>query len=122
MSVLGPLLFLTFMVGTAGAAFAFMWKNISDISKSQWNADFDPRKGKNKIKLAHPELADVSEGDELLVVKFKPELDQEGTVDLKFVPDKKFEDVFLSKSLAKRVEELDGEEEDDDDGDIVVRV
>ena len=55
-------------------------------------------------------------------MKFKPELDAEGTGDLKFTPDKEFEDVFLSKSLAKRMEELDDEEDDDDDGDIIVRV
>ena len=122
MTIIGPFIFLLFMVGTAGAAFALMYKNISDISKSRWSADFDPRKGRNQIKLAHPELADVEHGDELLVVKFKPELDAEGTVDLKFTPDKEFEDVFLSKSLAKRMEELDDDEDDDDDGDIIVRV
>ena len=50
MTIIGPFIFLLFMVGTAGAAFALMYKNISDISKSRWSADFDPRKGRNQIK------------------------------------------------------------------------
>ena len=78
--------------------------------------------GTPKVRLSHPELDEVEEGDELLVVKFKPEADSEGTVDLKFTPDAKFNDIFLKKSLEKRLEELENEDEDDDDGDIIVRV
>jgi|TARA_B100001996_G_scaffold179296_1_gene136928 hypothetical protein len=91
-----------------------MYRNLSDIYKMNM--------GTPKVRLSHPELDEVEEGDELLVVKFKPEVDSEGTVDLKFTPDAKFNDMFLKKSLEKRLEELEEDEDDDDDGDIIVRV
>ena len=100
------LVYLICFAAIVGMTFAFMWRNMSDILR--------PKKF-----VTHPELKDTKNGDELLVVKFKPEIDKEGTIDIQFTPDKKFEDLFLEKSLQKRIEELD--DEDDDDGDIVVR-
>ena len=41
-------------------------------------------------------------------------------LDLKFTPDTEFTDKILSKSLRKRVDEL-SDDDQDDDGDIVVR-
>ena len=102
------------MVYLLGMSLYLMYRNLSDIYKMNMATP--------KVMLSLPELDEVEEGDELLVVKFKPEVDSEGTVDLKFTPDAKFNDIFLKKSLEKRLEELENEDEDDDDGDIIVRV
>ena len=47
---------------------------------------------------------------------FKPDW-EEGEVDIKFTPDSQFNDIILSKSLQKRIDEID---DDDSDGDILV--
>ena len=61
---------------------------------------------KTVTKIPHPEMADVQHGDELLVVKFGEE---------------EMKDPLL-QSLENRITELnDPWEDDDDDGDIVVR-
>ena len=62
---------------------------------------------KTVTKIPHPEMVDVKNGDELLVVKFGEE---------------KKKDPLL-QSLENRITELnDPDEDDDDDGDVVVRV
>jgi len=114
MSPLISIMIVLAMVYLLGMSLYLMYRNLSDIYKMNM--------GTPKVRLSHPELDEVEEGDELLVVKFKPEVDSEGTVDLKFTPDAKFNDIFLKKSLEKRLEELENEDEDDDDGDIIVRV
>ena len=61
---------------------------------------------KTVTKIPHPEMADVQHGDELLVVKFGEEEKKDP----------------LLQSLENRITELnDPWEDDDDDGDIVVR-
>ena len=106
MTILIPLVFIAIMLSLTGAAFALIFKNISDINKLERK----PRR--------HPELDDVKEGDELLVVKFKSDW-EEGEVDIKFTPDSQFNDIILNKSLQKRIDEID---DDDSDGDILVNV
>ena len=101
METLFALLFILISVSLAGAAFALMWKNISDISKSS-NNFVESRKTITKIP--HPELLEVKPGDELMVVNFK----EQGESDP------------IYKSLQERIDELT-EEDDDDDGDVVVR-
>ena len=93
------------MVSLTGAAFALIFKNLSDINKLE-------RKSRR-----HPELEEIQEGDELLVVKFTPDW-EEGEVDIKFTPDGEFNDKILNKSLQKRIDEID----DDNDGDVLVNV
>ena len=64
---------------------------------------------KTVTKIPHPEMVDVRQGDELLVVKFG---------------DKEKKDPLL-QSLDDRITELKDpwdDDEDDDDGDVVVRV
>ena len=65
---------------------------------------------KTVTKIPHPEMVDVKNGDELLVVKFGEE---------------KKKDPLL-QSLENRITELNDtdtdEDDDDDDGDVVVRV
>ena len=61
---------------------------------------------KTVTKIPHPEMAEVQNGDELLVVKFGEEEKKDP----------------LLQSLENRITELnDPWEDDDDDGDIVVR-
>ena len=61
---------------------------------------------KTVTKIPHPEMADVQNGDELLVVKFGQEEKKDP----------------LLQSLENRITELnDPWEDDDDDGDVVVR-
>ena len=103
METLFAFIFIGLSLSLAGAAFALMWKNISDISKAS-NNYVESRKTITKIP--HPELLEVKPGDELMVVNFK-EQDQSDPI---------------YKSLQERIDELTEEdEEDDDDGDVVVR-
>ena len=63
---------------------------------------------KTVTKIPHPEMADVQHGDELLVVKFGKEEQKDP----------------LLQSLENRITELNDpweEDEEDDDGDIIVR-
>ena len=61
---------------------------------------------KTVTKIPHPEMAEVQNGDELLVVKFGKEEKKDP----------------LLQSLENRITELnDPWEDDDDDGDLVVR-
>ncbi len=82
MNFITGMLFGLMFAATAGAAFAFMWKSMSMVQE-EYNRPPEP---KPKMPVRHPEMEDVQEGDELLVVNF------DGMV-----------------------------EEDDDEGDIVVR-
>ena len=103
METLFAFIFIGLSLSLAGAAFALMWKNISDISKSSNNY---VESSKRITKIPHPELLEVKPGDELMVVNFK-EQDQSDPI---------------YKSLQERIDELTEEEEDeDDDGDVVVR-
>ena len=62
---------------------------------------------KTVTKIPHPEMAEVQNGDELLVVKFGKEEKKDP----------------LLQSLENRITELNDpwEDDDDDDGDVVVR-
>ena len=62
---------------------------------------------KTVTKVPHPEMADVQHGDELLVVKFGEEEPKDP----------------LLQSLENRITELNDpwEDDEDDDGDVVVR-
>ena len=64
---------------------------------------------KTVTKIPHPEMVDVKQGDELLVVKFSGEEKKDP----------------LLQSLENRITELNDpweeDEEEDDDGDVIVR-
>ena len=60
---------------------------------------------KTVTKVPHPEMADVQNGDELLVVKFGQEEQKDP----------------LLESLQNRIDEIEDPWDNDDDGDIVVR-
>ena len=103
METLFAFIFIGLSLSLAGAAFALMWKNISDISKIRSKIEVESRTVKRTV---HPELLDVKPGDELMVVNFKEEDERDP----------------IYQSLQERIDELTEEEdEDDDDGDVVVR-
>ena len=84
------------------------WNLMSTPLKSESDDEFSYKVQKKTVtKIPHPEMADVKNGDELLVVKFGEE---------------EIKDPLL-QSLENRITELnDSDEDDDDDGDVVVRV
>ena len=100
METISALLFILVSVTLAGAAFALMWKNISDISKISNKIEVESRTVKRTV---HPELLEVKPGDELMVVNFK-ETDERDPI---------------YQSLQERIDELT--EDDDDEGGLVVR-
>ena len=81
--------------------------------KAMDQAEYD----KKRKPLPHPEMADVKEGDELLVVNFKEVVEDRSRFKLDS-PELHNLDP-LNKSLKDRIEELS--EEDDGEGDVVVR-
>ncbi len=104
------------MLVLGGTAVTLIVRNLIEINKIM-NKPVPRRR-----QTIHPELDEVKDGDELLVVKFKPEIDEAGTVDIKFTPDDKFTDRLLDKALRKRIQELSpdpwDDDEDDGDGDV----
>ena len=102
METISALLFILVSVTLAGAAFALMWKNISDISKISNKIEVESR---TVTRPPHPEMMEVQPGDELMVVNFK----EEDEIDP------------IYQSLQERIDELTEDEDDDDDGGLVVR-
>ena len=84
------------------------WNLMSTPLKPENDDEFSYKVQKKTVtKIPHPEMADVKNGDELLVVKFGEE---------------EIKDPLL-QSLENRITELnDFDDEEDDDGDVVVRV
>tara|TARA_Y100001970_G_scaffold281887_1_gene393616 strand:- start:62 stop:403 length:342 start_codon:yes stop_codon:yes gene_type:complete len=64
-------------------------------------------------KSIHPEMSEVKQGDELMVVNFTP--------DDEFSKRVKESDTFLQKSLQERIDEIEDPWDDEDDGGLVVR-
>ena len=102
METISALLFILVSVTLAGAAFALMWKNISDISKISNKIEVESR---TVTRPPHPEMMEVQPGDELMVVNFK----EEDEIDP------------IYQSLQERIDELTEDEDDDDDGGLIVR-
>ena len=72
------------------------------------NTNYQVKK-KTVTKVSHPEMADVQQGDELLVVNFGEEDPKDP----------------LLQSLEDRITELNDpweDDDDDDDGDVIVRI
>ena len=84
-------IYLASLFAVGGAAFSLMWKNITDIKNEQVRR-YSAR--------PHPEAP--KEGEEILYI---------GTKTVEPAPD-------LYQSLRERIDEI---EDEDDDGDIVVR-
>ena len=78
------------------------WSTVREVPSQGYSVE-----KKTVTKISHPEMADVKQGDELLVVKFGEEEKKDP----------------LLQSLENRITELKDpwEDEEDDDGDIIVR-
>jgi len=87
-----------------GAAFALIFKNLSDIDKIEKGVYNVEEKTTFVTKTIHPEMEEVEVGDELLVVRFdEPEKEQ----DPRFKLDSPaLHGDTLNESLKKRIEEL----------------
>ena len=108
------LLFILSTAALGGAAFALMWINLKSINELPMK---NYRQGvwtSEVTKRIHPEMQDVEPGEQLMGVTFekKTECDLEEYKD-------------LQNRIAKLKEELSDpwidEDDEDDDGDIVVR-
>jgi len=96
---LAPFFFLMFSVILGGAAFALMWKNLSDINRSS-------------TRRRHPEVAEIRDGDQLLVAKIDPvscDLEEYGELQARI------------RTLKEKLEDLGEDDDEDEDGDLVVR-
>ena len=72
-------------------------------------------------KVPHPEMADIKQGDELLVVRFdEPEKEMDPRFKLDSPELHNLGDP-LHKSLQDRIDELNEEDEDDEEGGLIVR-
>ncbi len=85
------------------------WQAASELGSGKFRVQ---EKSRYITRKPHPEMEDVEQGDELLVVNFIP--------DDEFQKRVKESDSYISQSLKNRIEEL--EEDEDDDGDIIARV
>ena len=86
------------------------WSMMSSPAK---DFNYDVRK-RTVTKSVHPEMSDVRQGDELMVVNFTP--------DDEFLKRVEQSDNFLQKSLQERIDEIeDPWDDDDDDGGLTVR-
>tara|TARA_B100001996_G_scaffold266471_1_gene208132 strand:- start:212 stop:538 length:327 start_codon:yes stop_codon:yes gene_type:complete len=105
-----PLLFYAFSLYLLIQAFRLMSVGYRAMEQNE--------KDLNRKPLRHPEMADVKEGDELLVVNFKEVVEDRSRFKLDSPELHNLGDP-LNKSLKDRIKELN--EEDDGEGDIVVR-
>ena len=100
MDYLAPFFFLIFSVILGGAAFALMWKNLTDINRSS-------------RRKRHPEVAEIRDGDQLLVAKINPvscDLEEYGELQARI------------RTLKEKLEDLSDEDEDDDGDAVISRV
>ena len=89
-----------------GAAFALIFKNLSDIDKIE-KGEYNIREKTTFVtKSIHPEMEEVEVGDELLVVRFdEPEKEEDPRFKLDSPELHNLGD-GLNESLKKRIEEL----------------
>ena len=90
------------------------WKAASEIGGKQ----FINEEKRYVTKTIHPEMRDLKEGDELLIVNFnEPEKETDPRFKLDSPELHNLGDP-LQKSLRDRINELNEEEDDDEDGDV----
>ena len=111
-----PILFYGFSFYLLIQAFRLMSVGFKAMEQNEKDLNRNPR--------AHPEMADVKEGDELLVVNFRelqPPRPEEEIADRFKLDSPELHNLGdpLNKDLKDRIKEL--EEEDDGEGDVVVR-
>ena len=93
-----------------GAAFALIFKNLSDINKIEKGEYNIKEKTTFVTKTVHPEMEEVEVGDELLVVRFdEPEEEEDPRFKLDSPELHNLGD-SLHKSLQDRIDELKEDE------------
>ena len=104
------ILYILISVAMLGAAFALIFKNLSDIDKIEKGEYNIKEKTTFVTKTVHPEMEDVEVGDELLVVRFdEPEKEQDPRFKLDSPELHNLGD-SLHKSLQDRIDELKEDE------------
>lgn len=102
------ILYILICLAMLGAAFALIFKNLSDINKLDISQrDYSIVEKKRYVtRQQHPEMEEVEVGDELLVVRFdEPEKEQDPRFKLDSPELHNLGDP-LHKSLKERIEEL----------------
>ena len=114
MNPLTDFIFTVTWFGLLVFAIRSIWKGWSMMSSSP-TKDFNYEVQKRMVtKSIHPEMSEVKQGDELMVVNFTP--------DEEFSKKVQQSDNFLQKSLQERIDEIeDPWDDDEDDGGLVVR-
>mgnify|MGYP001158291020 FL=1 len=101
------ILYIIISVAMLGAAFALIFKNLSDIDKIEKGVYNVEEKTTFVTKTIHPEMEEVEVGDELLVVRFdEPEKEEDPRFKLDSPELHNLGD-GLNESLKKRIEELE---------------
>ena len=101
------ILYIIISVAMLGAAFALIFKNLSDIDKIEKGVYNVEEKTTFVTKTVHPEMEEVEVGDELLVVRFDgPEEEEDPRFKLDSPELHNLGD-GLNESLKKRIEELE---------------
>ena len=104
------ILYILISVAMLGAAFALIFKNLSDIDKIEKGVYNVEEKTTFVTKTVHPEMEEVEVGDELLVVRFdEPEKEQDPRFKLDSPELHNLGD-SLHKSLQDRIDELKEDE------------
>ena len=104
------ILYILISVAMLGAAFALIFKNLSDIDKIEKGEYNIKEKTTFVTKTVHPEMEEVEVGDELLVVRFdEPEKEEDPRFKLDSPELHNLGD-SLHKSLQDRIDELKEDE------------
>ena len=104
------ILYIIISVAMLGAAFALIFKNLSDIDKIEKGVYNVEEKTTFVTKTIHPEMEEVEVGDELLVVRFdEPEKEEDPRFKLDSPELHNLGD-SLHKSLQDRIDELKEDE------------
>jgi hypothetical protein len=104
------ILYILISVAMLGAAFALIFKNLSDINKIEKGEYNLKEKTTFVTKTVHPEMEEVEVGDELLVVRFdEPEEEEDPRFKLDSPELHNLGD-SLHKSLQDRIDELKEDE------------
>jgi len=103
-------IYIIISVAMLGAAFALIFKNLSDIDKIEKGEYNIVEKKRYVTRQQHPEMDDVQVGDELLVVRFdEPEKEQDPRFKLDSPELHNLGDPMY-KSLKERIDELEEDE------------
>ena len=103
-------IYVVISIAMLGAAFALIFKNLSDIDKIEKGVYNVEEKTTFVTKTVHPEMEEVEVGDELLVVRFdEPEKEQDPRFKLDSPELHNLGD-SLHKSLQDRIDELKEDE------------